>query len=113
DRLGSDVAYWIGTVHVVSFRPDSAPFIRGDADLDGRIWLTDAVVILRYLFEAGEAPCLEAMDQERNGHVSVADAIILCQHLFQAGPAPRAPYPDCAFLFSFDEQLPCERSGCL
>src|SRR5690606_31371550 len=112
DRYGASTAADIGTVHVLSFLPDSRAFVRGDADLDGRIWLTDAVFVLRYLFEAGESPCLEAMDQNHNGHVSVADAIILCQHLFQAGPAPMAPYPDCAYLFSFDERLPCERSGC-
>src|SRR5437867_4464910 len=38
-------------------------FLRGDADSDGRVALTDAVKVLQYLFRGGGQPeCLDAAD---------------------------------------------------
>ncbi len=69
-------------------------FIRGDADNDGRVTLTDSIKILKHLFQGDPAPsCLDAADTNDNGDLSLTDAVYLLNHLFKGGPAPPAPYP--------------------
>ena len=67
-------------------------FRRGDSDDDGNVLLTDAVVILTWLFRQGAAPvCLDAADADDNGQNNLTDAVFVLQHLFQAGAAPPDP----------------------
>jgi hypothetical protein len=62
-------------------------FRRGDADLDGKVVLTDAVVVLERLFLGG-APlsCLDAADTNDDGRLDLTDPIFLLVYLFQGGP---------------------------
>ncbi|MBI4605826.1 MAG: lamin tail domain-containing protein [Planctomycetes bacterium] len=70
-------------------------FIRGDADRSATLELTDAVVMLRFLFQGGEPPsCLDAADADDDGALGITDAIVLLRFLFQGGAAPPAPHPD-------------------
>jgi endonuclease/exonuclease/phosphatase family metal-dependent hydrolase len=73
---------------------DGAPwFERGDVDQSGRLNITDAVVILGFLFTA-PAPavfCADSADVDDDGRVAVTDAIRLLQHLYQGGPPPEEP----------------------
>ena len=66
-------------------RPRGIPgtFVRGDADGDGRINLTDAIHIFRHLFQGGRQPeCLDAADADDNGSLALTDPIAILIHLF-------------------------------
>lgn len=69
-------------------------FVRGDANYDFSLDLSDAVAILGYLFGAGPlfAP-LEASDVNADDSVNLADPLALLGFLLQGGSAPVAPFP--------------------
>jgi hypothetical protein len=70
-------------------------FRRGDADLNGRIEISDAIRALGYLFlGAGTLRCLDAADIDDDGKVEITDPIRLLDHLFSGGPEPMPPFPD-------------------
>jgi len=67
-------------------------FIRGDADDSGDLDLTDAIVILIYLFQGGKAPpCLDAADVDDTGDLDLTDGIYLLGYLFVGGREPPSP----------------------
>jgi hypothetical protein len=67
-------------------------FVRGDADADGSLNVTDAVGILNFLFAAGEPPpCEAAADIDDDGGVNVTDPVALLNFLFAAGAAIPPP----------------------
>jgi hypothetical protein len=69
-------------------------FVRGDTNQDGRVNISDALVVIGYLFRDG-APlsCLDAADSDDSGRVDLTDAIFFLNHLFLGGPPPPPPYP--------------------
>ena len=74
--------------------PAGPTFVRGDANSDGAINLTDGVVPLLFLFSGGAAPtCADAADTNDTGNVEITDAIIIFSWLFTGGAAPAAPSP--------------------
>ncbi len=74
--------------------PAEPTFVRGDANSDGSINLTDGVVPLLYLFSGGAAPgCLDSADTNDTGSVEITDAIIIFSWLFSGGAAPAEPSP--------------------
>jgi hypothetical protein len=88
----------------------SRNFLRGDADQNGQVNLSDSVSILTWLFRGGDEPsCVEAADSNGNRQVNIADPIYLLQHLFVSGPAPQAPFPACG---PASVALGCEASAC-
>jgi hypothetical protein len=72
----------------------TALFVRGDADLDGMVGLTDAIRILGFLFQGGTAPCLDAADVDDSGQVDITDAIRLLNYLFLGDEPPPPPFPE-------------------
>ncbi len=51
-------------------------FLRGDANVDGRRDISDAILVLRRLFSSGKAPpCLKAADTDDNGVISPSDPV--------------------------------------
>jgi hypothetical protein len=60
----------------------------GDADQNGRVNLTDAIVILNHLFGGGPAPRLELADADENGVLEITDAIRILEYLFMGGEPP-------------------------
>jgi hypothetical protein len=83
-----------GRVYVILGGARGAGFIRGDANADSVVNLTDPVVFLQRLFAGGRAlPCDDAGDGDDDGLLTLTDAIYLLNHLFRSGPAPLAPYP--------------------
>jgi hypothetical protein len=86
-------------------------FIRGDANADGEINITDGIFVLNYLFLGGTTPpCTEAAEINDDGEINITDGIFVLNYLFLGGadiPPPAsctaaAPEDDCA---SF---APCE-----
>lgn len=70
-------------------------FIRGDANGDGNVDLSDPIYTLSYLFSGGKAPkCFDAADSNDDGVIDLSDPIYTLSHLFRGDPAPPAPYPD-------------------
>lgn len=73
---------------------DPARFVRGDANSDGNINLSDGVTPLLYLFSGGDAPaCMDAADANDTGSIEIADAILVFNWLFRSGTAPVPPSP--------------------
>lgn len=70
-------------------------FVRGDADGNGSVNLSDAVEILKGLFVASSfTECPDAADTDDDGAFNLSDAVFLLNHLFAGGPAPPAPFPE-------------------
>jgi hypothetical protein len=69
-------------------------FIRGDANKDDGVDISDSVFILNYLFQNGrEPPCLDAADANNDTRIDISDAIWMLNYLFHGGPQPSEPFP--------------------
>jgi PKD repeat protein len=82
-------------VEIVSPVPAPVRFIRGDVDGSGVVEITDAIVLLNFLFLGGRAPrCMDAADLSDAGRVDISGAISVLNYLFLGGAAPRVPFPN-------------------
>jgi hypothetical protein len=92
---------------------DAGTFRRGDANSDSSWNVTDALFILRHLFQEGPVPsCLKGADLDDNAQVDLTDAVYLLSFLFQGGLAPIEPFTICGLDPTADE-LSCARyTGC-
>jgi hypothetical protein len=63
----------------------------GDVDGDGSIVLTDAVVVLNYLFQGGWRPRLRLADANLSGTIDLGDAVRILEYLFLGGRGGRRP----------------------
>jgi len=78
-----------------SVNAQSATFVRGDANSDGRVSLSDAVMIRRYVFNGQRAPaCLDAADADDNGRLDITDAIRILDSLFLGTQTLPPPFPE-------------------
>ena len=85
-----------------------ALFLRGDADADLNLNISDAIQILFYLFDGRGSGCLDAMDVDDDGSVLIGDAIYLLRFLFAgATPIPPQPYPS-AGIDPTEDALDCQ-----
>lgn len=79
-----------------SFSVLETRFVRGDANADGGIDISDAIRILTFLFAGGTAPeCLDSADVNDADGVDITDPIYLLNWRFLGGAPPPAPYPGC------------------
>ena len=90
--------------------PAEGEFIRGDANADGLISITDSIAIQKVLdHQASAPPCKDRMDVNDDGVIDDADVIYLMARLFQSGsPPPPPPYP-AAGSDPTPDDLPCLR----
>ncbi|MBI4604466.1 MAG: hypothetical protein HY721_21095 [Planctomycetes bacterium] len=89
------------------------PFVRGDANLDRAVNVSDAVRTLDYLFRGkGETVCPDAYDANDDAVVDLSDAIYTLLFLFGGGAAPPAPYPDCGLEETHEDGVSCWDSAC-
>ncbi|HLU50035.1 MAG TPA: choice-of-anchor Q domain-containing protein, partial [Planctomycetota bacterium] len=103
---GPDIgAFEHGCAMLVRFR-------RGDANLDAKLDLSDAVFVLDGLFEGGTAPvCDDAADVNDDGRIDISDPIVALRYLFLGAPASiAAPGLDCGEDLT-DDALECAESG--
>lgn len=71
------------------------PFVRGDANDDGKLDIADPVRVLLYLFgSVAKPPCLDAYDVNDDGRIDIADAVYGLQFLFAGGDPPPKPFPN-------------------
>lgn len=97
DELGQPVTEDLST----SLEPEPAPppldtFVRGDADGNGAINITDGIFTLNYLFTGGgDPPCADAADADDNGSINITDGIFILNFLFTGGGDPPAPFGAC------------------
>ena len=84
-------------------------FMRGDAQGNARLGITDAVQILAYGFlSAGEIPsCADAYDADDDGEIRITDAIVVLRHLFLSGPELPDPFPNCGERDPTPDHLSC------
>lgn len=89
------------------------PFIRGDANGDATVDVSDTVRILLYLSSGATITCLDAADGNDDGRVDISDSVYLLANLFQGGPSPPAPFPGCGTDFYDSDALFCAASPCM
>ncbi|MEM7231609.1 MAG: hypothetical protein AAF517_05525, partial [Planctomycetota bacterium] len=97
---------------IVSFSDDPPPpsnnFIRGDADGNERLNVTDAVLIINVTL--GNLParfaCDDALDANDDGSANISDAIPVLMFMFQRGADLPAPHGVCGQDTTADD-LPC------
>ncbi len=86
-------------------------FIRGDADRNEKVDITDAVYILNVLFRGVDSEkfelCKDASDSNDDGRVDITDAVYILHYLFQSGKEPNFPFPNLGDDPTADE-LSCE-----
>ncbi|MGQ9590638.1 MAG: lamin tail domain-containing protein [Planctomycetota bacterium] len=88
-------------------------FVRGDADEDGRVNVTDIAHSLRILF-AGETripACLDALDADDDGVHTATDPIYLGNALFRGGPTVPPPFPEPGLDPTPDDVSACSVGG--
>ena len=73
---------------------ESREFVRGDANFDQRIDISDAVTLLRSKF-LGDATvhCDDAGDSNDDGILDISDAVYIFNYLFIGGASPPPPFP--------------------
>ncbi len=70
-------------------------FVRGDANSDGIIDVSDGNFLQQFLFSGGPAPeCFDAADVNDDGMLDAGDPAYLYDFLFTSSSPPPAPYPD-------------------
>lgn len=73
----------------------SPPFVRGDANSSGAVDVADPIYSLNYLFQSGDAICLDAMDANGDQALDLADVLYLLGYINGAGAPPPAPFSAC------------------
>ena len=90
--------------------PAPLTFLRGDADSSLALNLSDAWLMLEFLFLGrGEIHCVDAADVNDDGRVNIGDPVGLLHYLFLGGNMPRAPFPDFGLDPSPDAFPDCQR----
>jgi hypothetical protein len=67
-------------------------FIRGDANRDGTVSISDVTLVTAYLFVSGGFHCMDAFDADDDGDVDLEDPIFLLEALM-GGPIFPEPFP--------------------
>lgn len=80
-----------GLSNTVSFTVTVSQVVKGDANGDGNVTVSDVFYLINNLF-AGGPPAISG-DANGDGTVTVADVFYLINFLFAGGPAPKAVSP--------------------
>jgi hypothetical protein len=97
----------------VPIRLENPDFVRGDANFDGVLDISDAVKLLHSQFTDGATlRCDDAGDANDDGEIDISDPIHILGYLFGEGPPPPDPFPWAGWDLTWDE-LGCfpEASG--
>jgi hypothetical protein len=84
-------------------------FVRGDANGDQVLDISDAISVLNVLFLGkGELLCRDAADANDDGQVDISDAITLLAYLFTGGELPPGTEPGSLQEDATPDDLGCE-----
>jgi hypothetical protein len=84
-----------------------ASFVRGDANHDGKLDITDPIATADWLYRgAFPLPCEKTADTDDDGDTDLVDVIFLLRYLFEGGTDLPPPYP-AAGLDPTPDDLPC------
>ncbi len=86
------------------------PFVRGDANGDGDLDISDAVKCLMVLFAGEKCDCRDSLDADDSGALDITDPVFLLGYLFLEGPNPPQPFPAAGMDVSADD-LGCKRTA--
>ncbi len=116
DLPGWDASHGWGMIHAgsaVSAAQNALRFKRGDVDLNETVEITDALVILGYLFLGDSViSCLAAADIQDDNEVDISDAIGIFGYLFKGEAPPVEPFLSSGFDATPSEGLPlCLRTN--
>jgi len=85
-----------------------AVFVRGDADGNGTLDMTDSLYTLSSLFLGSkELRCQDAADANDSGEVELTDTILVLSYLFAGNAVIPAPFPGCG-LDTTADRLSCD-----
>ncbi|MEM7231707.1 MAG: choice-of-anchor Q domain-containing protein, partial [Planctomycetota bacterium] len=103
----------VGAYEFCGDAPSSPPvprFRRGDSNADGRVDISDSIMIFTYLFLGGtEPPCLDAADVDDTGVIDLTDGLAVNLFLFLNGRDPATPGPfRCGADPTPDDDVSCE-----
>lgn len=100
---------FLNMIHwLLSTPAGGTPFLRGDANGDGRVDIGDMIWILQYQFAEGPAPsCVKTADVDDSGGLDIGDPISGLNYLFANGEPPMPPFEVCGADPSSDG-LACE-----
>lgn len=73
---------------------ETGRFIRGDANLDGTVDVSDPLRVLLHLFGGMPLECEDAGDANDDELLNLTDVLSILGYLFQQGPPPPSPFPD-------------------
>lgn len=82
-------------------------FVRGNANGDATVDLSDIVRILTFLFLGDPAHCKDAADIDDSGRVDISDVIHLLKFLFLGAVEVPPPYPEPGIDPTDDDDLDC------
>ena len=87
DPVGFDTTYGWGRLNAARAL---LAVVRGDADNNGQIDISDLVLVVNYVGAGGPAPTPHVLtgDADGNGIVTISDAVYLVNHIFAGGPPP-------------------------
>jgi len=84
------------------------PFLRGDANSDGGVDISDGISVLNFLFFDGQGLlCADAADANDDGLLDVSDAIVILSTLFLGASDIPFPFPEAGFDPTLDEFPQC------
>ena len=85
-------------------------FVRGDVNTDGRVSISDSLMLRRWLFNGDRPPpCLDAADVSDRANVDIRDQIKILQFAFLGGGSPPPnPFPDAGADPTDDDAVPCD-----
>lgn len=86
-------------VPVLAFAPwlavSATDFLRGDANADGEVTISDSHAMLSYLFRGLQPPeCLRTLEVNGDAKINITDPIYNLNHIFRGGPPPADPFPE-------------------
>lgn len=84
-------------------------FQRGDADGDGQLCMSDAILVVYHLWRDGRPlPCLDAADANDDGSIDVGDVLASLYATFHGLPLPP---PVVCGVDQTDDGLSCDTPG--
>lgn len=89
-----EVTEQVKCIFSLETRNTCSSFIRGDANQDGEIDVSDPIYISNYLRSNAELPCWDAADANNDERIDEKDYLSLLAYLFEGGQHPTSPFPE-------------------